>query len=60
MEAKRRYEWMVAHSPDVLQRHDIGPAVFADQLSICKEMLALLPAKIDRIHFAGDTTLEFL
>lgn len=60
VEAKWHYEWFTEHTPTFLQQNELDGNTFADQIALCREMLELLPAKIDRIHYGRESAFEFL
>ena len=54
-----RYKWLAQHAPALCDRKGVTiDDTFSEELRICKEMIALLPQKIDKMHFLGE--LHFL
>ena len=55
----QRYEWLVRFAPKLASAKGIELAdVFADEYNICVEMAQLLPSKIHRMHYMGETGFE--
>jgi len=54
----RRYEWLVKYGPTLcgIKKMDIDE-IFGDEYQICKDMAALLPSKINRVHHFGEAPL---
>ena len=51
----KRYEWLLNFSKELckIKNVDIND-IFNDEYQICKDMVELLPAKINRIHHYGE------
>jgi len=58
--ALKRYQWLSEYAPKLcsIKGLDINNT-FKDELAICQEMVALLPAKIDRIEYLGESSVWF-
>ena len=54
----RRYEWLSKTGPAICSRKGINlDDVFFKERQIIDEMIMLLPSKIDRIHFNGESAM---
>lgn len=52
-ETLRRYDWLRKHSSALCEAKGLNTTeTFGQELSICTEMCLLLPAKIDKMHYA--------
>jgi hypothetical protein len=50
-----RYEWLSKFGPGLCERKGVVPGdVFGKEFEISAEMVKLLPAKIDRMHYLGE------
>lgn len=55
----RRYQWLHAFALDVCLKKGLDiEEVFGEELAICENMKELLPAKIDRMHWHGESGLS--
>jgi hypothetical protein len=55
----RRYQWLSKYARALAQRKNIDlQAVFGAELNVCDDMITLLPSKIDRMHFHGESGLS--
>jgi hypothetical protein len=58
VETLKRYQWLSKYARALCQRKGVKiEEMFGDEIKICDDMVALLPAKIDRMHFLGDSGL---
>jgi uncharacterized protein YchJ len=57
--AWKHYEWLAKKAVALCQvkQQDVQQ-VFGAELSICNEMVTLLPAKINRIHYTGEVSFD--
>lgn len=54
----KRYSWLQVFVPKICLRRGIEiNAVFGEEYNICVEMAKLLPSKIDRMCFLGESGL---
>ena len=54
----KRYEWILKYAPALCERKNlIVDDIFSEEIQICKDMVELLPSKIDRMHFLGEKGL---
>lgn len=50
-----RYQWLLQQSPRICEHKKVAlEDVFQEESKICSEMIALLPSKIDRMHYLGE------
>ncbi len=50
----KRYEWLVKAVPKYCTLKDVAiDEVFKTEFDLCKEMVTLLPSRIDRVHYLG-------
>ena len=55
----QRYEWLVKFAPKLAAAKQVELTdVFGDEYNICAEMAQLLPSKIHRMHYLGETGFE--
>lgn len=55
----RRYEWLCKFTKQLCARRGLViNDVFGDELRICEEMVRLLPSKIDRMCYLGESGLS--
>ena len=58
VETLKRYQWLSKYTEGLCQRRSVNvDDVFAEEIKICKDMSELLPAKIDRMHYYGESGL---
>jgi hypothetical protein len=49
-----RYQWLLQNSARVCEEKQTSlEEVFGEEMALCREMIGLLPAKIDRMHYLG-------
>eukprot|EP00605_Chrysophyceae_sp_TOSAG23-4_P001540 GSChrysophyteH1.ASY1.ANO1.1688.1 assembled CDS len=54
----KRYEWIVKFTPQLCESKGVSREdIFGEEYSICKDMVELLPAKINRIHHLGENPI---
>lgn len=54
----RRYEWLRSKAPGLCNRKGVDVAdVFRNEMEIIEEMVRLLPPKIDRVFFRGESSM---
>lgn len=54
----RRYEWLARFAPRICTRRGLSlPEIFGDEYRICEDMVKLLPSKIDRMCYMGESGL---
>lgn len=54
-----RYEWLAKFARELCQKKNIAvDDVFGEELKICEDMKKLLPSKIDRVHYYGESGLS--
>merc|ERR1712146_875999 len=60
MMALEKYRWLYKYAPELCTRKklDIND-IFKDEMMLCREMIDLLPAKIDRMINRGESMFEF-
>lgn len=61
VEALRRYDWLWKYGTALCERKGLDvndPAVFGEEIQICRDMTSLLPPKIDRMHYQGERGLS--
>jgi KIF-1 binding protein C terminal len=61
VEALRRYSWLSKYGTALCERKGVDindPAVFGEEIQICRDMTGLLPPKIDRMHYQGERGLS--
>lgn len=59
VQALRRYEWLVGFTKRICDRRGISAQeVFEEELQICRDMVQLLPGKIDRMCYLGEGGLS--
>ena len=57
--ALRRYEWLVNFAPKICAKRGLNiDETFAEELKICRDMVNLLPSKIDRMCYLGEKGLS--
>ena len=50
-----RYTWLVKFGVQLCEKKGVSiDDIFKNEYQICKDMVELLPAKIDRMHFGGE------
>jgi hypothetical protein len=53
--ALHRYQWLLQQSAKICERKGVALGdVFEEEAKICREMITLLPSKIDRMHYLGE------
>ena len=53
-----RYDWLSKYSIQLCLRKSLDiDAVFGAEVKICNDMVELLPSKLDRMHFHGESGL---
>ena len=53
-----KYQWLLANAPTICEKKSVSiNDVFGEEIIICREMVALLPSKIDRMHYLGESGL---
>jgi len=52
-ESLARYRWLIRFAPKLLE--SAAPGTFEQELAMCREMAELLPEKISRMHYGGET-----
>mmetsp|Transcript_3688 Transcript_3688/g.5709 ORF Transcript_3688/g.5709 Transcript_3688/m.5709 type:complete len:337 (-) Transcript_3688:35-1045(-) len=53
--ALKRYQWLKDAAPEICEKKGTSVSdIFHDEIRICEEMTALLPPKIDRMHYLGE------
>jgi hypothetical protein len=53
--ALHRYQWLLQSSERVCEQKQVSlEEVFGQERALCREMIDLLPAKIDRMHYLGE------
>lgn len=53
-ESLREFQWLIEHA-EALIPEALRGTLFAEELQVCREMAALLPSKISRMHYGGET-----
>jgi hypothetical protein len=54
------YKWLLIHAPLMATAKELDVQdIFREEISICREMVELLPAKIDRMHYLGEGNSSF-
>jgi hypothetical protein len=57
--ALKRYEWLVKFAPKICKKRGLDvEEIFGEEWKICKEMVSLLPSKIDRMCYLGEKGLS--
>jgi hypothetical protein len=57
--ALRRYEWLSRFVPKICERRGVDVStVFGEEWTICQDMVKLLPSKIDRMMYLGESGLS--
>ena len=57
--ALHTYTWLATYAPALCAKKGISVEdVFAEEHQICRDMVSLLPPKIDRMHFLGEKGLS--
>ncbi len=57
--ALRRYEWLSRFIPKICEARGLEvKSVFGEELVICRDMVKLLPSKIDRMMYLGESGLS--
>lgn len=52
----QRYQWLVTAAPEICEMKETSISeVFEEEMEVCKEMVKLLPPKIDRMHYYGES-----
>lgn len=52
--ALKRYEWLVKAAPKYCTSKEISlDDIFRTEYELCKEMVELLPSRINRVHYLG-------
>lgn len=60
MLALKHYQWLLKYAPELADKKSVDiQTIFHEELSICKEMVELLPSKIDRMFHLGESMLAF-
>lgn len=55
----RRYEWLADFAPKLCNAKEVAiEGCFAEEHGICKDMVSLLPSKIDRMRYRGESGLS--
>lgn len=55
----RRYQWLAKFAPAICAKRDLSlTETFGEEHKICEEMVRLLPSKIDRMCFLGESGLS--
>lgn len=55
--ALKRYEWLSNAAPKYCAIKDISVGeIFHTELELCREMTVLLPTRIDRMHYLGNSS----
>lgn len=57
----KRYEWLLKFAPNLCERRGLAVEnreVFGEELGICRDMVGLLPAKINRMCYQGEGGLS--
>ena len=53
------YTWLASYAPALCAKKDVRVEdVFSEEFQICRDMVSLLPPKIDRMHFLGEKGLS--
>ena len=53
--ALKIYDWLRINAPKICQDKEVDLAgTFKEEMGICKDMVELLPQKIDRMHYRGE------
>jgi hypothetical protein len=53
-----RYEWLVRFAPRICDRRGVALTdIFGEEYQICQDMVKLLPSKIDRMCYMGESGL---
>lgn len=53
--ALHRYQWLLSNASIICEKKSVTlNDVFGEEITICREMVALLPPKIDRMHYLGE------
>ena len=56
----KKYQWLHKYAPDLcVKKVVVINDVFKDELMLCGEMVELLPGKIDRMVFKGESMLLY-
>ena len=54
----KRHDWLLKYTPTICKRKNMEiNTIFKEEYQICKDMVELLPSKIDRMHFLGEAGL---
>ena len=54
-----RYAWLAKFGKPFCERKGCDIAdVFGEEIKICSDMVELLPSKIDRMHYGGESGLS--
>ena len=60
MMALEKYRWLYKYAPELCTRKKLDiNNTFKDEMMLCREMIDLLPAKIDRMINRGESMFEF-
>jgi hypothetical protein len=55
----RYYQWLFDNAKRIADKKEVRlQDVFAEEIKICEEMIGLLPSKINRIHYMGESALS--
>ena len=58
MLALRKYTWLNSVTCSLCEKKELQlEDTFLNESVICKEMMALLPSKIDRMHYLGESSV---
>ena len=53
--ALKRYQWLLSFADRIGKRKGIDvETIFSNELQICRDMVQLLPSKIDRMCYLGE------
>ena len=56
--ALEKYTWLHSFAYKLCEQKNVDMEdVFKHEIEICKDMITLLPSKIDRIHYLGETSV---
>lgn len=54
-----RYDWLLKIAPRLCEKRELDlMSIFPEEIQICREMVNLLPSKIDRMCYLGESGLS--
>ncbi len=55
----KHYEWLLKFAHKLCDQKQVKiDEVFTDEVNICQDMVGLLPSKINRMHYGGESGLS--